>query len=332
MTWRWLRNPMLHFVLIGVGLYGVSLLWSPSGPEQDSGVRDPIRISADRIQAMEADFERRWGKAPSSEEISALIEQNVEDEMLYREARLLALDYEDASVKRRLVEKMRAVGESPARDPDALVREARELGLDDDIVIRRLLVEKMRILLAQDPAAQPLTESELVDYLERNRDRFEQAAELSFSHVFLSEGTRGANLEKDAQAALAQLRTFNPPYSAVLELSDPFLLGLEIRAYSKSRVTARFGTSFAEQVFALQPGLWSNPIASPYGLHLVRIEEKAEPRLPGLAAVRQQVAAELEKERAEAQLARGLAHLRELYEIRVDLPLPDPTVAAQPGS
>ena len=71
----------------------------------------------------------------------------------------------------------------------------------------------------------------------------------------------------------------SPPYSAAFDLSDPFLLGLEILAYSKSRVQARFGTSFAEQVFARQPGVWSNPIASPYGLHLVRVEEKSAPEI-----------------------------------------------------
>jgi hypothetical protein len=244
----------------------------------------------------------------------------------------MALDYEDSSVKRRLVEKMRAVGDLPGRDPDTLAQEARELGLDDDVVIRRLLIEKMRILLAQDPAAPPPTDAELQDYLERHRERFEQPAELSFSHDFLSESARGANLPNDAQASLAQLRAMSTPSAAAFDLSDPFLLGLEIRAYSKSRVTARFGTSFAEQVFALQPGVWSDPIASPYGLHLVRVDEKSEPRLPGLAAVRQQVAAELEKERAEAQLARGLAQIRALYEIRVDTPTPNPALAAQPRS
>lgn len=264
---------------------------------------------------MQADFSRRWGTAPTPEALSALIAQAVEDEMLYREARMLALDYEDSSVRRRLVEKMRVVSERPGRSPDALVREARVLGLDDDVVIRRLLIEKMRLLLAQDPTAAPLTETELRDYLERHRERFEQPAEVTFSHVFLSADTHGAHLAEDALTTLARVRSLSP--SAALELSDPFLLGLRLHVYSESRVTARFGKSFAEQVFALRPGEWSSPIASPYGLHLVRVEERSAPRLPELAAVRRQVVEGVRTERAAAQLARGIARLRSLYEIRI---------------
>ncbi len=318
LRWQWLRHPVLHFVLIGVALYGANLLWSPSVPEQPPAQREPVVISAARIETMQADFTRRWGTRPTPEQLSALIAQAVDEELLYREARLLALDFEDSSVRRRLVEKMRAVSDRPGRSPDELVREAHALGLDDDIVIRRLLMEKMRLVLAQDPMAPPLTEMDLRDYLHRHRDRFEQPAELTFSHIFLSKSAHGADLEGDAQRMLAQLRARSTPLSVALEWSDPFLLGQQIRAYSQNRLTARFGKSFAEQVFTLQPGNWSPPIASPYGLHLVWVEEKTAPRLPELATVWRQVAEGAQKERADAQLAQGMTALRKRYEIRID--------------
>ena len=105
-----------------------------------------------------------------------------------------------------------------------------------------------------------------------------QPAEVSFSHVFLSASGRGDHLEKDAQAAPGAGACPETDAAAAAELSDPFPLGLQIRAYSQTRIVARFGKPFAEQVFNLQPGAWSGPIASPYGLHLVRVLEESAPR------------------------------------------------------
>jgi len=333
MTRRWFRSPILHFVLIGALLFGVRALRARSTPEHAKVERAPIMISAARIRLMQTDFVQRWGVMPTPGQLTALIEQAVEEELLYREARALALDFEDRSVRRRLLEKMRAVSDRPARSQEELIHEARALGLDDDVVIRRLLIEKMRLVLEQDPNVPPLTDKDLQDYLERHRDGFVQPAELTFSHVFLSASAHGDHLEKDAQALLARLRAQSPDPEAAAELSDPFPLGLQIRAYSQNRVVARFGKPFAEQVFDLQPGAWSGPIASPYGLHLVWVDEKSPTRMPQLAAVRQQLAQALMAERTAAQLARGRARLRGLYEIRVegrdDLSAPGTALAAQ---
>ncbi len=323
---------MLHFVLIGAALFAAAELWSPSVPERPPVQREPIVISAEQISVLEEGFIQRWGIVASPEQLSALVAQSLEEELLYREARVLALDFQDGSVHRRLVEKMRAISDRPGRAPDELIREARALGLDDDIVIRRLLIEKMRILLAQDPSAPALTDADLEDYRDRHRERFLQPAELTFSHLFLSGNVQDAELQNAALATLARARTL-PPTDAIA-LSDPFLLGSRFQAYSQSRTTARFGKAFAEQIFALEPGVWSDPIASPYGLHLVWVEEIREPRLPELAALRGQLVEAVGAERATQRLALGVAALRERYEIHVegrdDLSTPGGKRAAQP--
>jgi len=312
----WLRHPLLHFLLIGAALLAIRSLWTFPAQEQAAPVREPVAVTASRMAAMQADFSRRWGRPPSAQELSALISQSVDEEILYREARLLALDYGDPSVRRRLIEKMRLVGQPPARKPEELEREARQLGLDDDAVIRRLLIEKMRIVLAQAPGASPITEAELQQYLDRHRERFELPEELSFHHVFLSENQRGTRMRQDAKALRNRIAKLSP--AAATGLSDPFLLGLNLRAWSKSRLIARFGKPFAEQVFMLPPQQWSQAIESPYGLHLVWVEARTAPRLPALASVRPQVIEGVRQERAEAQLAKGMERLRGLYEIRVD--------------
>lgn len=313
---RWLRSPVLHFVLIGGALFGVRAL--PAQRDRAKAERAPVVISANRIKQMQADFVQRWGTMPTPEQSKALVAETIDQEVLYREARVLALDFQDRSVRRRLLEKMRVVSDGPARSQDELIGQAHALGLDDDVVIRRLLVEKMRLLLAEDRSATPPTETELEDYLERHRDRFEQPAELTFAHVFLSGTTRGDHLEEDAEALLERLREQPLDPESAAEFSDPFPIGLRMEAYTWNRLVARFGKPFAERVFGTEPGTWSGPVASPYGLHLVWVQGKSAARVPSLVAVRRQVEEAVLAERAATRLARGLEWLRGLYEIRVE--------------
>lgn len=56
---RWVRSPVLHFVVIGAVLFAVSALRST--PEPGKAEREPILISGERIWVMRADFAKRWG-------------------------------------------------------------------------------------------------------------------------------------------------------------------------------------------------------------------------------------------------------------------------------
>src|SRR5262249_18463237 len=89
---RWLRQPVLHFALLGVPLFALRAAWraeqGPPGP-----TREPIVIGAERVHQMEAAFTERWGAQPTAPQLRALVNQAVEEELLYREARVLALGF-----------------------------------------------------------------------------------------------------------------------------------------------------------------------------------------------------------------------------------------------
>ncbi len=99
---RWLKEPLLHFLLIGVGLF--ALFYQ---------VTDPQAVADDRIQITEADidrviamFERKWQRPPSPDEVNGLIEARIREEVLYREALAMGLDEDDTVVRRRMAQKM----------------------------------------------------------------------------------------------------------------------------------------------------------------------------------------------------------------------------------
>lgn len=316
---RWLRSPVVHFVLIGGLLFAVRTAWRGlDGTPTSRGQRAPIVLTAQQIRQLQADFEQRWGAKPTRGQLQALIQQAVEDELLYREARLLQLDFQDPSVRLRLIQKMRALSADPRRSEEELYREAVVLGLDDDLVIKRVLRQKMRLLLQQDPHPAPLREQDIRDHIARYRGRFMRPETVTFSHVFLSARVRGEHMGEEAEALLMQLRSQATPPEAAGDLSDPWPLGWQVRAQSRNGVARYFGADFAEQIFNRQPETWAGPVASPFGLHLVWVHEKLPEHLPPLDTVWQQVAREILQERAEARLASGLQRLRNLYEIHIE--------------
>jgi hypothetical protein len=311
----WARRPALHFALIGAVLLASYRAWSLWAGPGDAAGREAIVISAENRRDIEAEFQARWGTAPSAAQARALLNHAVEEELLYRAARALAMDFQDASVRRRLFEKARAVNLRPTGGTD-MAQEAVALGLDDDIVIRRLLAEKMRLLLQEDASGDVVSDAEIAAHLERNRERFLQPETVTFTQVFLSSDRRGREVAAAAAAARAELGG-GPPSDRSARLSDPFPLGGRL-SYTAVQLSGRFGKPFADQVLALPPRLWSQPIASPYGLHLVWVDEHRAAQLPSLDDVRAPIRVAIIKERAARNLQRGLAQLRALYDVRIE--------------
>jgi len=317
---RLLRSPLLRLAALGGLLVaGHAAVQRIPAPAPRAPERPPIVVSAERARALETGFSTRWGRAPSAAERAALIEQTVQDEILYREARLLALGLADASVRRRLVEMMRMVGDKPGRSADELVRDAVALGLDDDVIIRRLLAEKMRLVLKQDRAATPIRDADLATLLERDREHFLRPETVTVQQLFLSTDTRGDDAaSRDAGHLLAALRSGALPDDAATAQADALPIGGSLRSVTRLQLQARFGKTFADAVFALDAGGWSGPIASPFGLHLVRVTDKRPARVPPLDEIRPALVEALRRERAEANFVRGLARLRSLYEVRIE--------------
>jgi parvulin-like peptidyl-prolyl isomerase len=85
-------------------------------------------------------------------------------------------------------------------------------------------------------------------------------------------------------------------------------------------------------VFSLEPGTWSGPIASGYGLHLVRVSTLQTAQLRPFLEVRERVAEEWRREQEKSAKERYLAELRKKYGLVVDdaiKPLVAPMAAAK---
>lgn len=316
---QWWQHPVLHFVLIG-GLLFVTIDLIPTLYEKYLGEGEQINItiSTERLRELRSDYIRQTGFEPTNGALQAMIQQAFDDEVLYREARRLRLDFGDRSIRKRLIQKMRAVSTDPKQSEDDLYHEALALGFDDDLVVQRLLREKMRMLLRQEPNGIEIREQDIAYYIERHRDQFLQPATVSFSHVFLRGQPDESRLLGKAKMRLAKLRTQLTPPETAVKHSDAFLLGQQFQAQTLAQITRHFGSNFADAVFSLPSGKWSDPIASSYGLHLVWVSGKDSGTLPPRQAVWKQASQGLLEERSAANLAIGLRKLRELYKVNIE--------------
>ena len=92
-----------------------------------------------------------------------------------------------------------------------------------------------------------------------------------------------------AQTALLQLRADHLDPELAHERGDPFVGGTSFRSASGADLRLTFGPDFAEAIKNLAEHIWSGPLASPYGAHVVWIDHQLPAQLRPLATVRNQI-------------------------------------------
>ena len=104
---HWLREPLVHFLLIGLLLFVIYGAWGHSN--QPGSKR--IELTPDDVRQLEMAFAAQWERQPTSQELAGLVENRVREEILYREALAIGLDKDDDIVKRRMAQKMQFLAE-----------------------------------------------------------------------------------------------------------------------------------------------------------------------------------------------------------------------------
>jgi hypothetical protein len=107
---RLLREPLVHFLILGALLLFVSNLVN----SRTSGDTKKIVISAGQIEHLEYCFARVHQRPPDPDELKGLIRDYLREEVYYREALALGLDRDDVPIRQRLRQKMEFISEDVA--------------------------------------------------------------------------------------------------------------------------------------------------------------------------------------------------------------------------
>jgi peptidyl-prolyl cis-trans isomerase C len=253
-----------------------------------------ITVTAGDVERLSAAWAKRWQRPPTAEELKGVIDEHIREEILYREALALGLDR-------------------------------------DDTIIRRRLAQKLEFLTEDLAASRDPKPAELLAYFEGNRERYQVQPRLSFTQVYFSLDQRGAATERDADAALVSLRA-GAAEAIPVGLGDGFMLDDTYRDRTMPDIEAVFGRDFAQSLFELNPGVWSGPIASGYGLHLVRIEERIMARVPALGEVEAQVRNDWSYDQRRQANEAIFERLSARYTVVIENFAPVAALAAAPGA
>src|SRR5215203_3331043 len=99
---RILKEPLLHFLLLGAAIFAAYGLVTKRGSAQPG----KIVISAGQVDAMAENFVATWRRPPTRGELDGLIRDRVQEEVYCREAMTLGLDKDDTIIRRRLRQKL----------------------------------------------------------------------------------------------------------------------------------------------------------------------------------------------------------------------------------
>ncbi|CAB3801263.1 peptidyl-prolyl cis-trans isomerase [Pararobbsia alpina] len=286
LTVRPLREPFVHFLILGGVLFGFYALLQPK--HAPSGDSRQVVLTRGDIDHLRLGFAAQWRRSPGADEMQALLNDRINEEILYREGLALGLDR-------------------------------------DDTVVRRRLAQKTQFLLQDVAELREPTAEDLAKYRSQNAQRYSQGPRWTFEHVYFSTASRHEHAVLDAKEALAKLRRA-PDDGQAPTLGDATLLDSQQIAQSEKQLRDLFGPDFASAVTtasALSVGAWTGPFRSSYGWHLVRLESRSEPPSEDSAELDRRVRADWAEDQRRELDAQSMARLRARYSVVVnDTPKP----------
>ncbi len=168
---KYYKEPLLHFLVIGVFIFGVFALVNN---EEDRLDDNRITVSAADIERLSNGWSKKWNREPTETELRGLVDALIREEVYYREALALGLDNKYTIIRRRLMQKM-----------EFLSNDLAELSTPDEDMLKK--------------------------YLQEHKDRYEVPARLTFTHIYFSPDKRGAGVVEDTKNVLSGLDVLRAP-------------------------------------------------------------------------------------------------------------------------
>ena len=223
---RLLSEPLIQFFILGLLLFFLS---SYVRQHRDKQSREII-VDNERIGLMVMNYKTQTGDLPNKEQLDAMIDNYVREEISCREAKRLGLDKDDEIIRRRLAQKF-------------------------DFLQTDLIEDK-----------QP-SEEDLKEFYIKHPGLFQTETTVSFSHIYFSTDNNTENRAKQkASTVLEQLKKTN--LHRAPEKGDRFPLQCDYTDQSALDIQQNFGAkAILDTLFNAPVNTWVGPVRSGYGWH-----------------------------------------------------------------
>lgn len=286
---RFLKEPLVHFLAAGLGLFVLFGLVN-----RDEGDSDPNVIIVDRdalltfvqyrIKAFNPTLAEEKLGSLSDEELQRFIDDYVREEVLHREALQLGLDEDDYVIRRRLVQKLEFITEGFAE------------------------------------ASGDLDEAAVQRYFDANKADYYVEPYVTFTHVFFETENRSREQARAlAEKEHVKLNRNGVPFSDAPRYGDRFLYHVNYVERTPEYVASHFGAPMAKALFELEANdfIWRGPFDSPYGVHLVLLTTNEPGREPELAELEGRVREDARRAWVRQETESAIADIVDAYDVRV---------------
>jgi hypothetical protein len=251
---RFLREPLVHFLAIGISLFVLYEFVAPADANLDSKTivvdrNSLLTFIQFRSKAFNPEVAAAKLDALREEELALLIADYVREEALHREALALGMDQNDYVIKQRMIQSLQFI-------TNGFVASAVDVS-DEDVAA----------------------------HYEENKDDYYVDPYVTFTHVYFSSDRHGSEQARAlAEAELVQLNAGEVPFSESTRHGERFLYNVNYVERTEEFVASHFGRGMAQAVFELGPddGRWYGPFESAYGQHLVMLTRRTEGLYPPL--------------------------------------------------
>ena len=271
-----LKEPLLHFLLLGAALfYFYSLV-------NDNQTNDnEITLSAAKIVQLKYNFEKTRQRQPTEEELAALVNNYFKEQVAYQKGVEMGLLDGDGIIQKRIQQKVEFIVEDSVSRLEP-----------DDAELSSFLKEH------QD------------DY------RSEQVFSFVQLYFDPSKHRDVTAILTKTMAQITALDETEHTAVKLMPLSDNIFLDYQYTDVSYAFVARYFGSKFAEALVTMESGKWLVDVKSGYGEHIVKLKTKQGGELQPLAAVRAQVKEAWLNEQRKQSLAKFYQDLFVEYQVK----------------
>ena len=231
---RFLSEPLLQFLILGGMLYVfVSFI-----QHQKQKQAKEIVVDGERVALLVNNYKTQTGVLPSREQLNAMVDNYIKEEIFFREAKKMGLDKDDEIIRRRLSQKF-----------DFVTSDLKQIDSPSDYQLR--------------------------DFYKMHPSMFKTEGSVNFSHIFFStDHSKDGDAQQRALHVLRKL-TGTSLQRAPGE-GDHFALQYDYTDQTVLDIRSNFGDKpIVDSLFTSPTNMWIGPVQSGYGWHLLYISKRS---------------------------------------------------------
>ncbi len=273
---------------------------------------DVAAVNGEKISRTDYD-----GKLEAGPQGKAVLTQLVQSALIDQYAKDNHVDIADADVTK----KEEDIKSKYPPGQFAQILKAQNLSEDD---VRRILRQQLVVEKAVG-ANVKLSDADIKAYLDKNHATLDTAAQVRARHILVADAGKAAEVESKLKGG-AKFEDVAKQYSTDPSSKDK---GGELGFFGKGQMVPAFqAAAFSQKLNVVGP-----PVKSPFGYHIIEVEEKKPATVATLANSRDKIKTLLTTQQDQQQVPQFLAGLRskakiEIYDDRLKDALPPVPVAA----